>query len=182
MGTIWTVGHSNREIGAFLGLIGGHGVEVVADVRRFPGSRRQPWFGGEALAGSLAGAGIGYRHFAGLGGRRGKAASGSPNVGWRVAAFNAYADYMGSEAFRADLGALEGLAGERRVAVMCSEVLPWRCHRRLIADALVVGGWEVLDLIGPGAPKAHALTPFARVEGGQLVYRAQEADATDDPA
>ena len=182
MGTIWTVGHSNREVGEFLGLLGAHGVEVVADVRRFPGSRRQPWFGGEALAGSLRGAGIGYRHFAGLGGRRGGTTAGSPNAGWRVGAFNAFADHMGSEAFRADLEALEALGRERRVAVMCSEAVPWRCHRRLIADALVVGGWSVLDIVGPAAPKEHGLTPFARVEGGRLVYPAEGPAGGDGPA
>ena len=170
MPTIWTVGHSNREIGAFVGLLEPRAISIIADVRRFPGSRRHPQFGPEALPASLASAGIGYRHFAGLGGRRGRPAPGSPNTGWRVDSFNAYADYMATDAFRDDLEALAALAEGGRVAIMCSEALPWRCHRRLIADALIVRGWSVLDIIGPGAPREHSLTPFARVVEGRLSY------------
>jgi len=181
MATIWTVGHSNHDIDTFVRLIRGQSIEVVADVRRFAGSRRHPHFGAEALAASLTAAGIGYRHLAGLGGRRGKAAPVSPNTGWRVAAFNAYADHMTTRAFREDLAVLAALAVDRRVAIMCSEVLPWRCHRRLIADNLIVGGWSVLDIIGPGPPKAHVLTPFARVADGALIYPADAIPSVPGP-
>jgi uncharacterized protein (DUF488 family) len=175
MGTIWTIGHSNHDIGTFLGLLGSQSIAMVADVRRFPGSRRHPQFGAEALGASLASAGIGLRHFAGLGGRRGKAVAGSPNTAWRVESFNAYADHMGTGAFREELATLMALARERRVAIMCSEALPWRCHRRLIADALVLRGWSVRDILGSGRPREHVLTPFARVVDGALIYPAEAA-------
>ena len=175
MRTIWTAGHSNLTIEAFAELLGAQAIATVADVRRFPGSRRQPHFGGAALAAGLATVGIGYRHFAGLGGRRGKGAVGSPNTAWRVASFNAYADHMATDEFRADLAQLVMLAEAEPVALMCSEGLPWRCHRRLIADALLVRGWTVLDIIGQGPPKPHTLTPFARVAGEILTYPAAAA-------
>lgn len=171
-GTVWTIGHSNRELTDFLGLLRSEAIETLADVRRFPGSRKHPQFAGEALERELTEAGIGYRHFAGLGGRRGKPAPGSPNVGWRVASFNAYADHMDSPEFRADLAALVATAEVHRLALMCSEAVPWRCHRRLIADALVVRGWSVRDIVGRGQVRDHALTPFARVDEGRLIYPA----------
>ena len=170
--TIWTIGHSNRDLASFLDLLRPESIDVLADVRRFPGSRKHPQFSGEALETGLAGAGIAYRHFAGLGGRRGKPAPGSPNVGWRVASFNAYADHMGSPEFRADFEELVATAEGHRVALMCSEAVPWRCHRRLIADALVVRGWRVRDILGPRQVRDHALTPFARVDEGRLTYPA----------
>ncbi len=171
---IWTVGHSNREPEAFLDLLEGAGIEQIADVRRFPGSRRQPHFSQDALREALAGRGIGYTHFPGLGGRRGKPADDSPNTAWRVASFAAYADYMATDAFAEGLAALETLAAERRTAMMCSEAVPWRCHRRLIADALIVRGWDVLDLITPGRVEPHALTDFACVSGQQITYPAPD--------
>lgn len=170
MRAIWTIGHSNQGIDHFLDLLRGPSITMVADVRRFPGSRRHPQFGAEALRESLAVEGIGYRHFANLGGRRGKPVPGSPNTGWRVASFAAYADYMATEEFHEALADLTATAQDQRVAIMCSEALPWRCHRRLIADALVLEGWTVLDILGSGPPKEHALTPFARVAGGHLIY------------
>lgn len=170
--TIWTIGHSNRDLDAFLDLLRSEAIECLADVRRFPGSRKHPQFAGEALEAALAGAGIAYRHFAGLGGRRGKPAPGSPNVGWRVASFNAYADHMESPEFRDDLAALVATAEVHRAALMCSEAVPWRCHRRLIADALLIRGWGVRDILGPRQVRDHALTPFARVVDGRLIYPA----------
>jgi uncharacterized protein (DUF488 family) len=170
--TLWTIGHSNRSIDEFLTLLGNQEIQAIADVRRFPGSRRHPHFGAELLREELSKAGIQYHHFAGLGGRRGKPAQGSPNTGWRVASFNAYADHMNGAAFLTDLDALASLARECRVCLMCSEALPWRCHRRLIADALIVRGWRVLDILGAGPPREHALTPFARVVNDRLVYPA----------
>jgi uncharacterized protein (DUF488 family) len=170
--SLWTIGHSTRDLETFLGLLAGSSIAAVADVRRFPGSRRHPHFGGEALEAELKRVGIGYLHLAELGGRRSTRAPGSPNTGWRVEAFNAYADYMDTPEFEASLGRLEALAEAKRTAVMCSEAVPWRCHRRLIADALIVRGWEVWDIVGSSRVDRHALTDFARVSGRKLTYPA----------
>jgi uncharacterized protein (DUF488 family) len=169
---IWTVGHSNHGIDTFLGLLGGALIRQVADVRRFPGSRRHPQFQQDALDDSLSVAGIAYHHFEGLGGRRSARAPGSPNTGWRVEAFNAYADHMSTSEFNDALAELEHLAGERATAIMCAEALPWQCHRRLIADALVVRRWSVWDLLAGGKVNRHRLTEFARVVDGLLIYPA----------
>jgi uncharacterized protein (DUF488 family) len=178
-GTIWTIGHSNRDLDAFLDLLRSEAIDLLADVRRFPGSRTHPHFSGEALKAALAGAGIAYRHFAGLGGRRGKPRPNSPNVGWRVASFNAYADHMDSPDFRDDFETLVTTAEDHRVTLMCSEAVPWRCHRRLIADALVVRGWKVRDILGPGQARDHVLTPFARVVDGRLIYPAPPVTSSE---
>ncbi len=170
MKTIWTVGHSNRDEEAFLDLLGGDRIERIADVRRFPGSRRQPHFSQEALRDSLASRGMRYEHLPALGGRRGSPAPDSPNTGWRVASFAAYADYMATTGFLEGLERLERLAAECPTAMMCSEAVPWRCHRRLIADALLVRGWAVLDIIGTGRVTPRPLTVFARVSDGGLTY------------
>lgn len=169
-GEIWTIGHSNRTIEVFLELLASQSIEAVADVRRFPGSRKWPHFGQEPLKASLAEAQIDYRHFPALGGRRGKREADSPNRGWRVDAFNAYADYMASETFREALLSLEELARSQRTAIMCSEALPWQCHRRLIADALIVRGWRVRDIMSPTQTKDRELTDFAEVEGERITY------------
>src|SRR5688572_13217454 len=134
---IWTVGHSKRAIGDFLALLQAHGIDLVADVRRFPGSRRQPQFGADALRDALRETGCDYQHFPDLGGRRRDRLENSPNVGWRVESFNAYADYMLTEAFKNAINELMEAAATQRTAVMCAEAVPWRCHRRLIADALL---------------------------------------------
>jgi uncharacterized protein (DUF488 family) len=168
--TIWTIGHSNRTIEGLVALLEGERIALVADVRRFPGSRRHPQFGREALAASLAGAGMGYVHFEALGGRRGRAAPGSPNTAWRVEAFNAYADHMATDQFAAALAELARLAALSRTAILCAEALPWQCHRRLIADALIVRGWEVYDIVGRGPARRRALTPMARVDGQRVTY------------
>jgi len=166
---VLTVGHSNHEADRFVDLLNGQGVEVLVDVRRFPGSRRVTWTKSEELEALLGSAGIGYVHMESLGGRR-RPVEGSPNSGWRVRQFQGYADHMSTEEFRAGLKALEEAARSRRVAVMCAEALWWRCHRRMIADALLVNGWEVLHLDGRGTLQEHALTEFAKVEGGALTY------------
>lgn len=168
--TIWTIGHSNCSIEEFLEILASHSIALVADVRRFPGSRRHPQFGSEDLRASLAEAGIEYRHFADLGGRRTKRAEGSPNTAWRVEAFNAYADYMQTAEFQATLAALKDEAQTCGTAILCAEALPWRCHRRLIADALVAQGWTVLDILGVGKFQQHALPDFARVAGPLVTY------------
>lgn len=167
---IWTIGHSNRSLDEFVSLLRGAAIEAIADVRRFPGSRKHPQFGSEALAAGLAAAGIEYRHFPSLGGRRSRSAGPSPNTAWRVEAFNAYADYMQTPEFSEALEDLIRLATRQRTAMMCSEALPWRCHRRLIADALLVRGWEVLDILGEGQIKPRGLTEFASVTGTTLTY------------
>jgi uncharacterized protein (DUF488 family) len=156
----FTIGHSTHAIEAFVALLRRAGVSAVADVRRFPGSRRHPQFGRDALAAELRSAGVGYAHLEALGGRR-SVRPGSPNGGWQEAGFQGYADHMASAEFAAGLEALEALAAAQPTAVMCAEALWWQCHRRLVADALVARGWEV-EHIGPdGSRTAHELTRFA---------------------
>jgi uncharacterized protein (DUF488 family) len=171
--TIWTVGHSTRAIDDFLRLLAAGRIKLLADVRRFPGSRRHPQFGQEALARSLAAAGIAYRHFVDLGGRRSQRLPDSPNTAWRVEQFNAYADYMQSDEFLAALGELMAVAREQPTAILCSEALPQRCHRRLISDALVIRGWRVRHLLTPKRIEDHQLTPFARARGTTVIYPAE---------
>jgi uncharacterized protein (DUF488 family) len=172
-GEIWTIGHSTRDLEPFLELLLGSSIHMVADVRRFPGSRRHPHFNREALAEALNRVGIGYRHFGSLGGRRNERAPGSPNTGWRVEAFNAFADFMATPEFAAELEALMAEAEQSRTVIMCSEAVPWRCHRRLISDALIVRDWTVWDIMGPKKLEKHDLTNFARVSEGRLTYPAE---------
>jgi uncharacterized protein (DUF488 family) len=167
---IWTIGHSTRPIDDFLQILAAGQIKLLADVRRFPGSRRHPHFGQEAIAASLAEAGIAYRHFVDLGGRRSQRLPDSPNSAWRVKSFNAYADYMQSPEFLAALKELMATAQQQPTAIMCSEALPQRCHRRLISDALVARGWFVHHLLSPKRIEDHVLTPFARVSGTTLTY------------
>ncbi|HVX12487.1 MAG TPA: DUF488 domain-containing protein [Pirellulales bacterium] len=173
MRIIWTIGHSNRSLDDFLTLLSGQQIKLLADIRRFPASRAHPHFNGEALAESLAEHDIDYRHFGGLGGRRNTRLADSPNTAWRVDSFNRYADYMTTGEFAAALDELIVAAASRRTAVMCSEAVPWRCHRRLVADALIVRGWEVRDILAKGPAKPHPMTPFARVSAGRLTYPAE---------
>jgi uncharacterized protein (DUF488 family) len=169
--TVYTVGHSTRTLDEFLGLLAAHGVAGIADVRSFPASRRHPHFGRAALAEALAAAGIGYDWLPMLGGRRTPGPD-SPHTAWRVAGFRGFADYMDTAEFRTGLARLVALAAARPTAVLCAEAVPWRCHRQLIADALVVRGVEVLHLLAPGVVRRHVLSPLARVEGERLVYDA----------
>jgi len=171
-GPVFTLGHSTRSAEELIALLQEAGVELLVDVRRFPGSRRHPQFGREALAAALAAAGIEYRHAPDLGGRRSPRPD-SPNTAWRVAAFRGYADYMDSPEFQAALSRLAAAAAERPTAILCAEAVPWRCHRRLIADALVARGVPVVHLLAPGRREPHALHPDARpLPGGRLVYPA----------
>jgi uncharacterized protein (DUF488 family) len=174
MKQVWTIGHSNRELEELLEILASHEIEAIADVRRFPGSRRYPQFGREALEAALQDAGVAYQHFPELGGRRTSKLADSPNAAWRVAAFRAYADYMQTAEFAAAFSELVALAQWRRTAMMCAEVLPWRCHRRLLADQFIVRGWEVLDIMAVNQAKPHELPPFARVAGDRLTYPAEE--------
>jgi uncharacterized protein (DUF488 family) len=167
---IYTVGHSTRAPEKLLSLLREPGIELVADVRAYPSSRRHPQFNRDALAGWLDAGGIGYRHLPGLGGRRDPVA-GSPNGGWKETAFQGYADHMRAEEFQRALAELEAAARLSATAVMCAEAVWWRCHRRLIADALVVRGWRVEHLgIGQGSA-VHQLTEFAvAAPDGTLTY------------
>jgi uncharacterized protein (DUF488 family) len=166
---VWTIGHSTRSLDDLVALLHAHGIGTVADVRRFPRSRRQPHVNGEALARDLPAAGIAYVHAPGLGGFR-RARPDSPNRGWRNASFRGYADYMQTSDFAAHLAALLDEARAAPTAIMCAEAVPWRCHRSLIADALVARGVEVRHILGPGRAEPHALSAGARLEGGALLY------------
>ena len=172
--TLYTIGHSTRTIEQFVALLREHGIELLVDVRRFPGSRRHPHFGSAALAVSLAGAGIAYAHAEALGGRRdSEAGAASPNTAWRNAAFRAYADYMATPAFRAALDRLIDESEDRVTAIMCAEAVPWRCHRRLITDALLARGVPVADITGPGAATPARLSEHALVRpDGSILYPA----------
>jgi uncharacterized protein (DUF488 family) len=167
---IWTAGHSTRDIADFLKLLAAGKIELLADVRRFPASRRHPQFNQEALTESLAAAGIAYEHFPGLGGRRNQRLPDSPNRAWRVEAFNAYADHLQSAEFQADFDRLLSLAKKHRTAIMCAEALPQQCHRRIIADVLAARGWAVKHLLSPRRIEDHYLTEFARIHGDRVTY------------
>jgi uncharacterized protein (DUF488 family) len=145
----------------------------VADVRRHPGSRRHPHFAASALRATLSGAGLAYDWLPALGGRRVPRPD-SPHVAWRLAAFRGYADHMDTEEFRAGLAALLALAAARPTAVLCAEAVPWRCHRQLVADALVARGVEVTHILDAHVARAHTLSRFARVDGGRVVYDAAQ--------
>ena len=166
---ILTIGHSTGTLEAFIALLQENGAEWIADVRSIPRSRHNPQFNRDTLPESLSAAGIGYSHLAGLGGFR-KPRADSPNTYWKNAAFRGYADYMQTTQFRDSLEALLDLAGGKRAAVMCAEAVPWRCHRSLIADALVVRGIRVTHVLAPGESMAHALTAGVSVEGGLITY------------
>lgn len=167
--SIWTVGHSTRTLDEFLGLLGAHAIEAVADVRRFPGSKRFPHFSAESLAGSLQASGIRYLALPALGGRRTPRRD-SPNTGWKNAAFRGYADHVSTAEFEGGLRALADAANASRLAVMCAEAVWWRCHRRIIADVLTAGGWEVRHLIDDGLPALHVLDTPAHLVNGELSY------------
>lgn len=166
---IWSLGHSTRPIEAFLELLTGHGIERLADIRTVPQSRRHPQFGQAALARSTADAGIAYVHLPGLGGLR-KPRPDSINTAWRHPGFRGYADYMQTPAFAAAVDELLAFAQAERVAVMCAEAVPWRCHRQLLADALVARGHEVREIDSATKTRPHTLTEWARVQGAAVTY------------
>ena len=154
----------------FLARLRSFQIELLADVRSFPGSRRYPQFNQKSLMSSLVSSGIRYEHFRELGGRR-RARPDSPNVVWRNESFRGYADYMETEDFRAGVARLLGLAGKQRVAIMCSEAVWWRCHRSMISDYLKVKGIEVVHIMSEGKSEVHPFTSAARVLNGELSYR-----------
>lgn len=167
--TIWTIGHSTRPLDEFLGLLGRYGVQGVADVRRFPGSRRYPQYAEAALRASLAQHGIHYSWLPALGGRR-RPLPDSPNLAWRNASFRGYADHMASTGFSRGLDELLELGGRSRTTLMCAEAMWWRCHRALIADALRVRGIEVVHILDAQHAVEHPFTSPARVVQGRLSY------------
>lgn len=167
--TLWTVGHSTRSIEQFIALLRYYQLEAVADVRRFPGSRRLPQFGQEALRSSLQAQGIEYLLVTELGGRRRPAAD-SPNTAWRNTSFRGYADHIASQEFATGLARLQQLAAHRRTVIMCAEVLWWRCHRSLISDVLMTNGTRVLHIQDEKHIEEHPFTRPARLYHGQLTY------------
>jgi len=167
---IWTIGHSTRKIDIFLSLLQGNGIKAVADVRMFPGSKRYPQFGREALAKSLSEHGIRYEHFPELGGRR-KAKPDSKNTAWRNESFRGYADYMETEEFRNGITRLIDLAQESGPTVtMCAEAVWWRCHRSLISDYLKACGVEVIHVLDAKKTEPHPFTSAATIVNGELSY------------
>jgi uncharacterized protein (DUF488 family) len=173
-GEVWTIGHSTHTLAAFLDLLHAYRIEAVADVRRFPGSRRQPQFGGDALSASLEANGIAYRWIPELGGRRRVDVLQAEGSAWRHPSFRAYAQHLRSGEFAQGLDSLLHMANACRTAIMCSELLWWRCHRRLIADVMVLCGWKVTHILGLKQCSAHQLAPPASVTRAGLSYVAQE--------
>jgi uncharacterized protein (DUF488 family) len=167
--TIWTIGHSTRTIEEFIALLKSHGIHRLVDVRTIPRSRHNPQFNTEALAASLVAAGLSYQHSARLGGLR-KASKESINQGWRNTSFRGYADYMQTEEFQRAVEELMVESQLRPTTIMCAEAVPWRCHRSLIADALVVRRWEVRHIMSPTDAKPHQITSFASVLDGAITY------------
>ncbi len=167
--TIWTIGHGTRALEALARLLGEHAIALLADVRTVPRSRRNPQFNREAMPAALARFGIAYVHLPGLGGLR-RPRRDSRNTWWQNAGFRGYADYMETAEFAAEVDGLLARAAERRTAVMCAETVPWRCHRSLLADALLGRGVEVIHILGPGRAAPHTLTAGARVEDGRISY------------
>jgi uncharacterized protein (DUF488 family) len=166
---VWTIGHSTRPLDEFLGLLVHYQLEAVADVRRFPASRRHPHYAAASLSASLTGHGIGYRWLPQLGGRR-RALENSPNTAWRNASFRGYADYIQTDEFAAGLEQLLELSGGARTAIMCAEAVWWRCHRALIADVLRVRGIEVVHILDMAHTTLHPFTSAARIVEGRLTY------------
>ena len=170
MTTVWTCGHSNVPAAALIDALTSAGMELLCDIRRFPMSRRNPQFNHDALAASLAAVGIEYQHWPSLGGRR-TPAKDSINLGLRDAGFRGFADYMATPEFDAALASLVAEADAKRLALMCAEAVPWRCHRSLLSDALLARGIEVRHIIGP-KQREHTISPHARVQDGRVAYPA----------
>ena len=169
--TIYTIGHSTHPIEEFIRILERYKIRQLVDVRTVPGSRHNPQFSKEALERSIPAAGIAYVHMPELGGLR-KGSKESINDGWHNASFRNYADYMQTESFDEGIEKLIRFAGRKTSAIMCAEAVPWRCHRSLIGDALMVRGIEVVDIIGEASSQAHRMTPFAKVEGLRVTYPA----------
>lgn len=167
--TVFTIGHSTRDLHDFIELLRSHGIKQLVDVRTIPRSRKNPQYNIDSLPVNLAAARIRYVHLPELGGLR-RSRSDSPNTGWRNASFRGYADYMLQPEFTKDLDRLMEMAATRPTAIMCAEAVPWRCHRSLIADALLVRRAKVEHIIGGRSTSPHSLTSFARVRNKRITY------------
>jgi uncharacterized protein (DUF488 family) len=174
--TIFTIGHSTRPLNEFIELLRANGVKRVIDIRTIPRSRHNPQFNRDTLGPALRKSGIAYVHLKKLGGLR-HAKQDSANLGWHNASFRGFADYMETPEFAAGLARAIKLAEAKPSALMCAEAVPWRCHRSLVADALVVRDIQVLDIVGTSPPKPHKLTPFARVRGVHITYPTEKPRA-----
>ena len=173
-GAVFTVGHSTLPIERFVALLQVYGIERLVDIRTIPASRHNPQFNETALANSLKAEHLEYLHMRALGGLR-RARKDSPNTGWRNESFRGYADYMQTEAFQAALESLIDMSRRKRVAIMCAEAVPWRCHRSLVADALGVRGVPAIEILSESSYRTHTLTPFAEVHGLQITYPPEQA-------
>lgn len=168
-GTIFTIGHSTLPIDQFVAILKTYGIQRLVDIRTIPRSRHNPQFNSDALGHSLKQAGVEYLSMPALGGLR-HAHKDSPNTGWRNKSFRGYADYMQSRTFHDALKSLIQMGRQKRTAIMCAEAVPWRCHRSLVADALLVEGVSAVEILSEGNYRVHKLTPFARIESGQITY------------
>ncbi len=166
---IWTIGHSTHSLEEFVAMLRSFSIDIVADIRSFPGSRRYPHFNKENLEQSLPQHGIEYIHLKELGGRR-KVRPDSVNTAWRHPAFRGYADYMETDDFKKAIPGLTAIALKKRTAYMCSEAVWWRCHRSMVSDYLKLNGWTVIHIMGEGKSQEHPYTAPARIVNGELVY------------
>ena len=173
-GALFTLGHSTLPIESFMAVLRAYGIERLVDIRTMPRSRHNPQFNDTALAASLGAERLEYIHMPALGGLR-HARKDSPNTGWRNAGFRGYADHMLTEAFQDALEQLIEMSRRQRVAIMCAEAVPWRCHRSLVADALGVHGVPVVEILSESSYRIHKLTPFAQVEGMRIIYPPEQA-------
>ena len=167
--TIWTIGHSTRSLDEFVGMLKSFQIALVADIRRFPGSKKYPHFNQDDLRISLGENNIEYIHFENLGGRR-KTRPDSVNTAWRNASFQGYADYMETPEFMNAMAELEAVASKRRTVYMCSEAVWWRCHRSMVSDILKFRGWKVNHIMGVGKETEHPYTGPAKIRGSRLSY------------
>ncbi len=169
MKSIWTIGHSTRDLEEFVHLLKTFDIQLLVDVRHYPGSRKFPQYNKDNLEVSLPENRIEYKHLVNLGGRR-KVKPNSKNDAWRNESFQGYADYMETDAFKKGIEELKKLAEHKKVAIMCSEVLWWRCHRSMIADELKSEGWTVIHILSPSKSEEHPYTAPAKIVDGKLSY------------
>lgn len=173
-GALFTLGHSTLPIMSFIAVLEAYGIKRLIDIRTIPRSRHNPQFNSTVLAESLTAQHLEYVHMKALGGLR-RPRKDSPNTGWRNEGFRGFADYMQTEEFEAALTALIRMSRERRIAIMCAEAVPWRCHRSLVADALSIRGVPVVEILSESSWRMHQLTPFAQVEGVRITYPPEQA-------
>lgn len=170
---IFTIGHSTKKIEEFIKILKAYGIEILVDIRTVPKSRHNPQFEGLKIEQALNVEGISYIHLQQLGGLR-RPRKSSPNMEWRNTSFRGYADHMETEEFEEGLNILKKIAGEHKVAMMCAEAVPWRCHRSLVSDVLKVEGWEVIHIMNDKIANKHELTPFIKVSNGKIRYPKQK--------